>query len=602
MSRLVLGPLLRYVSETEATVWVETERALRGRGARPQRADLLGRRATTTRWSGSRALSRAASTSTRSRSTGSAAWPPRRLTTCRRARSAPSAPARRSTSASAPAGLPLPHEPPYTQTKDEDPRGLRARRPPRPRHARWRAGSASEWPELLFLLGDQVYVDEGSPRTRERIRAPPRHREAARRGGDRLRGVHLALRGELERPADPLAVLDRLDLDGLGRPRHERRLEHLALLARGDGRKEWWHERAVDGIASYWIYQHLGNLSPRELDENELYAKVRGNPDATGCCASWAKEIDTTAAGTRWSFCRDFDGVRAIFIDSRAARVLTRGPALDVRRRRVWDWIVDHASGDFDHLLLATTVPVPALPRLPPPRGLERARSATAPGAGRSRARSEQLRRAVDFDHWASFQYSFRRLRELLEEVGSGRRGKPPASIVAPLRRRPPRLPLRRRLQARRRRPERRLPGGLLALPQPARRQRATRGPGRLLAPLRRAGPRPGPPRRRPRPRHPLAPARGPVLRQPGRRPSASTAARRRCASTRRSPARKMSAGSRRRSSVVWPEVGWGGRHPAKAHPAPRPFRRLQIPLRRRRPGSRGESRPRGRRTAGHHR
>ncbi len=27
-----------------------------------------------------------------------------------------------------------------------------------------------KWPELLFLLGDQVYVDEGSPQTRERIR------------------------------------------------------------------------------------------------------------------------------------------------------------------------------------------------------------------------------------------------------------------------------------------------------------------------------------------------------------------------------------------------------------------------------------------------
>ena len=30
--------------------------------------------------------------------------------------------------------------------------------------------STTEWPELLFLLGDQVYVDEGSPRARERIR------------------------------------------------------------------------------------------------------------------------------------------------------------------------------------------------------------------------------------------------------------------------------------------------------------------------------------------------------------------------------------------------------------------------------------------------
>ena len=43
---------------------------------------------------------------------------------------------------------------------------------------------------------------------------------------------------------------------------------------------------------------------------------------------------------------------------------------------------------------------------------------------------SEKLRRAVDFDHWASFQFSFARMRELLEEVGSGRRGRPPASIA----------------------------------------------------------------------------------------------------------------------------------------------------------------------------
>ena len=25
----------------------------------------------------------------------------------------------------------------------------------------------------------------------------------------------------------------------------------------------WWHGRIVAGLASYWVYQHLGNLSPR---------------------------------------------------------------------------------------------------------------------------------------------------------------------------------------------------------------------------------------------------------------------------------------------------------------------------------------------------
>jgi hypothetical protein len=36
----------------------------------------------------------------------------------------------------------------------------------------------------------------------------------------------------------------------------------------------------------------------------------------------------------------------------------------------------------------------------------------------------------MDFDHWASFGMSFERLSKLLEEVGSGQRGDPPASIV----------------------------------------------------------------------------------------------------------------------------------------------------------------------------
>jgi hypothetical protein len=120
--------------------------------------------------------------------------------------------------------------------------------------------------------------------------------------------------------------------------------------------------------------------------------------------------------------------VRAIFIDSRAARVLT-----DERRSmfddEVWDWIVDHSSGDFDHLLIATTVPYLLSSGF---HHLEAWNERLCDGAwGGLLARgSERLRRAVDFDHWAAFQFSFQRLRELLEEVGSGKRGAAPASIV----------------------------------------------------------------------------------------------------------------------------------------------------------------------------
>ena len=30
-------------------------------------------------------------------------------------------------------------------------------------------------------------------------------------------------------------------------------------------RKEWWKERVLGGMVSYWVYQFIGNLSPAEL-------------------------------------------------------------------------------------------------------------------------------------------------------------------------------------------------------------------------------------------------------------------------------------------------------------------------------------------------
>ena len=42
----------------------------------------------------------------------------------------------------------------------------------------------------------------------------------------------------------------------------------------------------------------------------------------------------------------------------------------------------------------------------------------------------EKVRRAIDLEHWAACQDSFHRLVRTLEELASGRRGRPPASIV----------------------------------------------------------------------------------------------------------------------------------------------------------------------------
>ena len=152
-----------------------------------------------------------------------------------------------------------------------------------------------------------------------------------------------------------------------------------------------------------------------------------------------------------------------------------------------WEWIVEHATGDFDHLLVATTIPWLLSPGF---HHLEAWSERVCDGAWGDAAatpRRASCAAAVDFDHWASFGEVLRTAcGDLLEEVGTGKRGKPPASIVvlsgdvhhaylAEVGFKP---------GDRHRRPG--LPGGLLALPQPARRQGAGRDQGRIQPPVHR--------------------------------------------------------------------------------------------------------------------
>jgi PhoD-like phosphatase len=426
VAELLLGPLLRYVSETEATIWVETSERCE--------VEVLGRREPTFGVGGHHyALVRiedlepggfyeyeVSLDSERRWPLPDHDLPPSAIRTF-----APNQPLDICFGS---CRVALPHEEPYTKSKDQDEDGHEL-------DALWVLArqmvrdDRDNWPELLFLLGDQVYVDEGSPETRKRIRAK---RDTSQPPGEEVIDFEEYTWLYRESWQDPLIrwlfstvstsmVWDDHDMSddwNISRSWHEEM-----------DRKDWWHERAVGGIMGYWIYQHIGNLSPRDLDEeNEIYEQVRGNPDATEALRGWAKSIDSTAAGTRWSFCRDIDGVRAVFMDSRAARVLTR-ERRSMFDDEVWDWIVDHMSGDFDHLLIGTTVPYLLSPGF---HHLEAWNERLCDGAygGLVAKASEKLRRAVDFDHWAAFQFSFRRLRELLEEIGSGKRGKPPASII----------------------------------------------------------------------------------------------------------------------------------------------------------------------------
>ena len=98
--------------------------------------------------------------------------------------------------------------------------------------ARIAADPDGERPDVLLLLGDQVYADETSEATRRWLAARRDLREAAGRPGRGLRGVHPPLLRVLARPRGPLAAVHRAQLHDLRRPRRHRRLEHQRGLAR----------------------------------------------------------------------------------------------------------------------------------------------------------------------------------------------------------------------------------------------------------------------------------------------------------------------------------------------------------------------------------
>ncbi len=424
MADLVLGPLLRYLSATEATIWVETDEACE--------VSILGAVEPTFRVEGHNyALVRVEGLKPATdhpydvRLDGEVRWP--------EADSALPPSSLRTLGGDGPLDIAfgscrvaVPHEEPYTKSKDEDERGHEV-------DALWVLAQElsrddAHRPDLLFLLGDQVYVDEGSPETRAKIER--------KRGTETPPGREVTDFQEYtwlyqESWREPLIrwlfanvstsmLWDDHDMSD------DWNISHSWVEEMRD--RAWWHRRAIGCIASYWIHQHLGNLSPAALDQDEIYKAVRGNQHAEEVLFDWAEQIESTGAGVRWSFCRDLDGTRAVFVDSRAGRVLDEGARRMVDDEE-WEWIVAQTEGDFDHLLIATTVPwllSPGLDRL------EAWNEKVCDGAhGELAARqAEKLRRAVDFDHWGSFSHSFRALRDLLGDVAAGRRGAKPGSVV----------------------------------------------------------------------------------------------------------------------------------------------------------------------------
>jgi hypothetical protein len=198
---------------------------------------------------------------------------------------------------------------------------------------------------------------------------------------------------------------------------------------------DWWAPRISGGLLSYWIYQHLGNLSPQELAENKTWQAVQGlgegDDDAEPVLREMAERADSEPASVRWSFVRHWGSARMIMVDSRAGRVL------DEQGRRMLDdeefaWVegaISRAADEgVEHLVIGTS-----LPWLLPPaiHHLERwNETLNARHEGRLLGRlAERVRQAADLEHWAAFGASFERLGAALVALGRAE-GAPATALV----------------------------------------------------------------------------------------------------------------------------------------------------------------------------
>ncbi|NEK57514.1 alkaline phosphatase family protein [Geodermatophilus sabuli] len=420
---LMLGPLLRHVDPVSATVWVETDR--------PCEVEVLGRTAPTFTVGGHcyalvvvEGLEPGSTTPYDVRLDGERVWPEA---------ASPFPQSRIRTP-----GRPGPFRIAFGSCRYATPSSVELSEniPPDALDtyaARMAALPEDEWPDALVLLGDQVYADELTAATRSWLGL---QRDERVDEDTQVRDFEEYTRLYAESWSDPQVrwLLSTLPSSMIFDD-HEMidDWNTSAAWRREVTAQDWWADRISGGLVSYWVYQHLGNLSPGELEENTTWQAVQGRAaDAEPVLREMALAADTEPRSMRWSYVRHWGDVRMIMIDSRAGRVL------DEHERRMVDdeefaWVEAAMRSAVDdgveHLVLGTSLPWLL------PHAIHEIERWSETLNGRHLGRpigwaSEKLRQAADLEHWAAFGNSFERLGRALLAVARGEHGRPPSTAL----------------------------------------------------------------------------------------------------------------------------------------------------------------------------
>src|SRR4051794_37666940 len=275
VTRLVVGPLLRFVDESRATVWVEVDRRCQ--------VDVLGHRAATFTVGGRHyavvvveGLRPGSVTPYDVRVDGEVLWPLAGDAASIRA-AAPGKPLRLVFGS---CRVVMPQGSPYDRDRRRDSRGrgidalrvlgheiLTGRR---------------DAPDVLLLVGDQIYADE----VEEPLWSQLLTRRASWPGEwpPRQQVVDYTDYAELYRAAWTEPTVRRLLATVPTAMIIDDHEVYNAWNASADWladirREPWWPQRYAAAVAAYWVYQHLGNIAPETLDDDGLLARGRWAPD-----------------------------------------------------------------------------------------------------------------------------------------------------------------------------------------------------------------------------------------------------------------------------------------------------------------------------------
>ena len=143
----------------------------------------------------------------------------------------------------------------------------------------------ADWPDGLLLLGDQVYADLVPPETAAFIRG---RRDVSEPPGEEVADFEEYTRLYRESWSDPdirwllstvptAMIFDDHDVRDDWNISESWVAEMRSL--------PWWEERITGAFMAYWLYQHIGNLSPPELAEDVLLREACEDDEAGPACA-----------------------------------------------------------------------------------------------------------------------------------------------------------------------------------------------------------------------------------------------------------------------------------------------------------------------------